>query len=115
MSSKIRVKLDVLGTHSWPGAYGEVEFLKHEHHHQFNFVIETDVNHDNRAIEFIMLRMDVLDLIYEKYPTDRWIVKFGERSCEMIANEIQEELEEEYGQDMKVSVFEDDVQGGVVE
>lgn len=112
--SRINVKVDVLGTHNWPDAFNVVEFLKHEHHHQFNITVECDVEHNNREIEFILLRMDILDFVYYNYKTDRWIVKFGSMSCEMIANDIKEHMEFKYKRKFKVSVYEDNVQGGVI-
>jgi len=112
--SRIFVKEKVLGTHNWPDAFGAVEFLRHEHHHEFNVTVACDVTHDNRDIEFIMLRMDVKDFFFECYGCDRWIVKFGSRSCEMIAGELKLWLQQKYvGTEFTVTVSEDEIQGGV--
>ena len=69
--ARIKVKHTVLGTHNWPGAdkhFPEVGFLKHEHHHDFHFYVECGVEHHDREIEFIMLRMDLMKIIDDEYP-----------------------------------------------
>ena len=76
--ARIKVKHVVLGTHNWPNAdkyFPEVGFLKHEHHHDFHFYVECDVEHHDREIEFIMLRIDLMKIIEAEYP-GKYIKKF---------------------------------------
>jgi len=55
---KIQVKENVLGTHYWSKCpHKEVSFLKNEHHHDFWIRVECEVTHDDREIEFLMLRI----------------------------------------------------------
>tara|TARA_R110000823_G_scaffold32374_7_gene91262 strand:+ start:129 stop:485 length:357 start_codon:yes stop_codon:yes gene_type:complete len=116
--ARIKVKHIVLGTHNWPDAdkhFPEVGFLKHEHHHDFNFYVECDVEHHDREIEFIMLRIELMKIIDKKYP-GKYMKKFGSSSCEMIAENILNELISLYGdRNWTVSVFEDNIQGGIIE
>ena len=114
---RIRVKHVVLGTHNWPEAdevFPEVGFLKHEHHHDFHIYVECDVLHQDREIEFILLRVDIMKIL-DAYP-GKYIKRFGHRSCEMIAENIKKKLKAKYGnRHWKVSVFEDNIQGGIYE
>ena len=116
--ARIKVKHIVLGTHNWPDAdkhFPEVGFLKHEHHHDFHFYVECDVEHHDREIEFIMLRVDLMKIIEVEY-AGKYIKKFGASSCEMLGSKVLSRLVEKYGdRNWKVSVFEDDIQGGIIE
>ena len=115
--ARIKVKHIVLGTHNWPGAeehFPEVGFLKHEHHHDFHIYVECDVEHHDREIEFIMLRIEIMKFLDLQYDGS-YIKKFGARSCEMIASETLQYLKGIYGdRNWEVSVFEDNIQGGII-
>jgi hypothetical protein len=114
--ARIKVKHVVLGTHNWPDAdkhFPEVGFLRHEHHHDFHIYVECDVEHHDREIEFIMLRVDIMKFLELQYDGN-YIKKFGAHSCEMIATDILDWLKGVYGdRNWEVSVFEDDIQGGI--
>ena len=48
--------------------------------------------------------------------TERYIKKFGASSCEMLGSMVLNKLIEKYGdRNWKVSVFEDNIQGGIIE
>ena len=115
---RIRVKHIVLGTHMWPEAeevFPEVGFLQHEHHHDFHVYVECNVNHHDREIEFIMLRIELMKM-FDRYYDGDYVKRFGTRSCEMIAADVRDHLKNIYGdRSWKVSVFEDDIQGGIIE
>lgn len=116
--ARIKVKHIVLGTHCWPDAdkhFPEVGFLKHEHHHDFHFYVECDVDHHDREIEFIMLRIELMKIIDTCFE-GKYMKKFGAMSCEMIASNVVKHLRDKYGKrNWKVSVFEDNIQGGIIE
>ena len=124
-SAQIKVKHIVLGTHNWPDVdkfFPEVGFLQYEHHHDFHIYVECNVTHDDREIEFIVLRLELMKIIDNTYP-GQYIKKFGSSSCEMIGQVILEQLEKKYRKqkffkkvkrNWKVSVFEDNIQGGIV-
>lgn len=72
-------------THNWPGCdIEEVAYLKHEHRHIFHITAYKQVDHDDRDIEFIVLKHRIQEYLQEKYPD----AKLGSTSCEMLANEL---------------------------
>ena len=111
---RIKVKEEVLGTHSWSTCpIDAVGFLKNEHHHNFQIHVECKVLHDNRELEFLTLRTHLKKIIAYCFPVRDGIVRFGDRSCEQISNEITKHLVQHYGErDWKVHVYEDNVQAG---
>ena len=44
------------GIHKYPDAPDGVEFLKYPHRHIFHFRVELEVFHDDRDVEFILLK-----------------------------------------------------------
>lgn len=113
-ATTIIVKLAVDGMHNFPSAeelYPEVDFLQHRHRHMFHFTVSKKVNHDNRDIEFIMFKRDILNYLHSQY-SDNYLrtLEFGPMSCEMIAKEILEHFDCEW-----VEVFEDNENGARVE
>jgi len=114
MKTNVIVKLQVDGLHCWPAAkdiFPEVAFLSDLHRHMFHITLKKAVYHDDRDIEFIMFKRDVIEYLHDKYYSisDRSHV-FGAMSCEMIARELLEHFECTY-----VSVFEDNENGAEVE
>jgi len=111
---KIKIREIILGTHCWKKCPFEiVSFLRNEHHHDFHIFIEAEVKHDDRDIEFIMLRIWLKKFIKFNYKIQDEIYRFGSRSCEMISKEIKEALIKDYGyKNWKVSVSEDNVYTG---
>ena len=106
-----------LGTHQWDTCnLPEVEFLKNEHHHNFHVRIECNIKHNDREIEFLILRIWLRKIMATKYVSLFGIIRFGSKSCEMIGEEIKYEFEKEFGKiKVKVIVSEDKIQGGIVE
>ena len=60
------------GIHCWPDAiqHQGVEFLAHPHRHMFHFKVELEVKHNDREVEFILLKRELSGL------------------CEMLAEEL---------------------------
>ena len=113
MKTNIIVKLEIEGLHNWPDAQSivpEVGFLSSMHRHKWFITAKKQVNHDDRDVEFIMFKRDILDyLLEEYYNNDTRTHEFGAKSCEMLAKEIMEAFECNY-----VSVFEDNENGAEV-
>ena len=107
---KLQVQHTVLGIHYWEGCDNpEVHFLKNPHHHDFTFYVETEVTNEDREIEFLSLRIELMKLIDRRYP-GKYIKNFNNRSCETISKEIGGLLSViYYGRDFKVSVSEDKI------
>lgn len=108
------VKLAVDGCHNFPKAaelFPEVAFLADRHRHMFHFTVACGVRHDDRDKEFIMLKRDVGEYLYNTYyEASSRTCEFGPRSCEMLAAEVLKEFHAEW-----VEVWEDNENGAKVE
>lgn len=94
------------GIHQYPNAPDEVAFLKHPHRHIFHFKVEMEVYHDDRDVEFIMLKRELENL----YSTNT--LKLFNMSCEMICDEIANYLKPRYlNRDLVITVSEDGENG----
>ena len=99
------------GEHKWPDAPDEVAFLRNYHRHEFHVRVTVEQMHNDRDVEYIMLKRALNDFL------DEWPQKLGSKSCEMMAEEILEDfLLSEYGNDRRytVEVLEDGENGGGV-
>jgi hypothetical protein len=110
MVSFIKVQFDFEGFHLYDGAPKEVEFLKHLHRHLFNVRVSIQVKHDDRELEFFIVRRELIDMINKLYPEK--IVG----SCEMVAKDLYHYIKRNYGHErlVKVEVYEDRENGGIV-
>lgn len=108
MKSSIVVRTSFEGIHRFADAPQEVGFLREPHRHIFSVEVEMEVFHDDRELEFIMVKHNLNKFLFSK--------PFGIRSsCEQMANEIIEFLVSIYGKrQMIVGVFEDNENGGRV-
>ena len=96
------------GIHCYPDAPEGVEFLRHPHRHMFHFRVEIRVWHNDRDIEFILLKRELEAL----YGDD--ILQLDYKSCEMMSNDLAAYLQETYpGRDIKIEVSEDGENGAV--
>lgn len=86
--------LRVEGTHNWADCpFDEVDYLRLTHRHLFGIKAYVAVTHENRFVEFIMLKHNIqsyLSRVY--YDTAKQLHVFGGRSCEMLARELIEEF-----------------------
>lgn len=93
--STIWVTFQKEGIHCYPEALtnpnlADVSFLGHPHRHIFHFRVEVNVNHHNREIEFIQFKR-WLESLYQDNT-----LELNNKSCEMIANELIEEIHHKY-------------------
>ena len=88
----------------------DVSFLANSHRHIFHFRVAIEVEHSDRAIEFIQFKrwleklynQDILDLDF--------------KSCEMIAEDLYLKIAEKYpDRDVKIDVSEDNENGAHLE
>jgi len=117
----IGVSTSVLGVHAWRDLelsglehqppFDDVSFLKHLHHHDFHFTVEVQVEHDDREIEFLLLRRDLMQVIEQKCArrNDGGIYHFEDKSCEMLAREVATYFSEKFERSVTVVVSEDEV------
>jgi len=87
--------LQVEGTHNWPDCpFDEVDYLRVPHRHIFHIKAYKRVLHDDRDVEFIMLKHEIQKYLTSTYldernlPTSKQLLVFGAMSCEMIAKEL---------------------------
>lgn len=110
----IDVSFQVEGIHKYPAAstdpkLADVSFLGNPHRHMFHFYVKVQVFHNDRDIEFILLKRELSALYRDVYD-----INF--KSCEMLAEELIQYIIEQYpGRDIEVRVYEDDENGAVVE
>jgi len=113
LKSFIKVRTQFEGFHFYPNA-GEIDprikFLEEEHRHMFKVEVKISVTHDDRELEFFLVKWALNDFIDSG--------KMNHMSCEMIARRIIEEhLIPSYGDDRyyEVVVSEDGESDGIVE
>lgn len=107
----IKVKFQKEGIHCYPAAkdLAGVEFLAYPHRHMFHFTVKLEVFHDDRDIEFILLKRELESLFTDK------VMEIDSMSCEMLAENLCQYLLSKYpGRDVEVEVSEDDENSGVV-
>lgn len=111
MKTQIISRIQVEGTHSWPGCpIEEVEYLKHPHRHIFHIEVRKSVSHADRDIEIIQLGHTIREYLNQCFWSDeRNLLMFGSRSCEMIASQLVTEFSLDSCQ-----VMEDNENGAIV-
>ena len=110
--ASVVVNFQIEGLHHWPEAremLPEVGYLSDKHRHMFHFTCKKKVNHDNRDVEFIMFRKDIMTYLTKYYSEEFSCLDFSAMSCEMLAEELLDRFGLEY-----CSVFEDGENGGEV-
>lgn len=88
--TRVYCTLQIPGIHRWLNCpYDEVKYLRDYHRHVFHIKATIQVCHDDRDVEFIMLKNKIDKYLREQYfdPTQQ-VCMFGDRSCEMIAQDL---------------------------
>ena len=100
MKTNVGVTLSIEGIHNFPNASQiagpEVKFLEYPHRHMFGIEAKKRVYHDNRDIEFIMLKRSINSYLIQKYRIESDVLDFGNQSCETIARDLMEKFNLEY-------------------
>jgi hypothetical protein len=87
----------------------DVSFLGYAHRHIFHFRVAIDVFHDDRDIEFIQFKR-WLESLYANST-----LELNHRSCEMIAEELAQEIHNKYpNRSITISVAEDNENGATM-
>lgn len=113
---QIQVKNVFEGIHSYPEAPDEVAFLRVSHRHQFVVRTTIEVFSDDRELEFILVQRGIQKYVLTELGVDGTI-DLQQHSCEWLAEFICDYIVRRYGgnRNVKVSVFEDDENGAIVE
>ena len=109
------------GVHLYPGAdtdpklatgdWDDVSFLGFPHRHIFHFKVWIEVFHDDRDIEFIQFKR-WLERLYAEVESSTSVLQLNHKSCEMIADDLAETINDEYpDRYIKISVAEDNENG----
>ena len=100
------------GIHKYPQALTDpaledVKFLGYPHRHMFHFKVKLEVFHDDRDVEFILLKREL-----EKCYSDEGPMTLNYQSCEMIARELAKYIQTKYpNRALSISVAEDNENG----
>lgn len=83
------------GIHRYPAAFtdsslADVAFLGYEHRHIFHFRVDMTVTHNDRDVEFILLKRE-LEALYNNST-----LQLDHKSCEMIADDLYKYISEQY-------------------
>ena len=85
-SISIVVRTQFEGFHKYTNAPDEVSYLRQLHRHLFKVEVELSVTHNDRDLEFIIVKHNIEDFLKNKYQQ-------GETySCEQIADDICQHL-----------------------
>ncbi len=99
------------GFHKYPDAPEGVEFLKFRHRHLFGVKVQLEVFHNERELEFILVKRDL-----EKY-LDKRLSEDENNSCESIAESVYNYMKTRYDNDkrlVEVTIDEDGENGGII-
>ena len=121
LKSKIWVTFRKEGVHLYPaalddpklatGGWDDVSFLGVPNRHIFHFKVEIEVFHDDRDIEFIQFKR-WMERLYDVEE----VLSLNHKSCEMIAEDLAEQINNRYpGRDMTITVSEDGENGATLE
>jgi len=110
----IWVTFQKAGYHYYPEAattpnLKDVEYLQHRHRHLFKFRVQIEVFHNDRDLEFIMVKEYCESLFNGK-------LDINGNSVEMLADTLYANLAEKYpNRDMTIEVSEDGENGCIIE
>ena len=115
MKAFIKIKNQFEGIHRYKDAPDEVEFLKYDHRHIFTIRSKIQVFHEDRELEFIMVKR-----LIQRYLNERGdhsgCYYLGNKSCEQIAVEIYDLLKDRFGErKISVEVSEDNENSAIIE
>lgn len=113
MNSFVVITFQLEGFHSWPRApyvFPDVAFLADRHRHMFHFKLVKQVHHDDRDVEFIRWKREVVQWLQHQYGEfGKAPLQFGTMSCEQIAKELLQKYD-----CTSVEVWEDGENGAIV-
>ena len=110
----ISVSTQFEGIHCYPEAPAGVEFLRNPHRHMFQVTAKIEVFHDDRELEFILVKRDLEAFIRSQSENLNYC------SCEMIVNKLAFYLNRQYeridskARRLVLEVYEDGENGAVM-
>lgn len=127
MSKKIYVEVNAQfeGFHKFPKASevfnDSIKFLEDVHRHIFHVSLTVEVFHNDRDIEFILLKRDLQSVLSE-IASSMTYAKGVSKSCEMMCEEIYSKMGRYYpkvftfkeSRDIRIKVSEDGENAGII-
>lgn len=109
------------GIHCYPAALSnpklktndeyDVSFLGWPHRHIFHFTVAIQVFHNDRDVEFIQFKRWLEKL----YSSDQAVLSLDYKSCEMISDDLYEQIASRYpDRDVEITVSEDGENGATI-
>lgn len=108
--TSVYVQTTFVGFHRWKDAPAPVEFLRNWHRHVFHVTLTVEVGHDNRDVEFFVLKHEL-----NAYLKTHWDDKHFEASCEQIAKAVVTEFVRRKYDVILAKVSEDGENGAMVQ
>ena len=114
--TRIEVSEMFLGMHYWWNAPDEVSFLRNDHVHDFRATVSCSVDHNDRDLEFYIIRKDLRSILKSSLEMANGIYLLKEKSCEDVARIVLDAFTKMYGKgrDWKVTVAENPQQSATV-
>lgn len=105
----IKINTQVEFIHRYKLAPEPVSFLREWHRHMLHISVEASVTHEERELEFILIKRAVNEILATKID-----LHYVEKSCETVGRELGEELARVIGSRyMRIEVFEDGENGSI--
>ncbi len=109
-SNSIFVTSAFSARHQYPNAPDEVAYLRNDHRHLFHVRVEMQVDHDDRDLEFMIVKAEL-----DKFLSDYEGMFLGSVSCEQMGQNIVIALDARWPRRVReVIVAEDGENGGIV-
>lgn len=108
MKNMIWITTQFEGFHRWINAPDTTKFLRELHRHLFKIKVYIEIYHNDREIEFFDFKEKIDSIINNPL----YINKSDTGSCEMIANDIYDKIEDKYkNREILIEVSEDGENG----
>lgn len=115
MDRQIYIQTQFAGYHRWDAAPNEVAFLRNRHRHIFHVKVSVPVRHNDRDIEFFMMKKVVDNFILNVIDPDNCQdVGSCEMLCERIADYVHRHYEYNWDEIVTVEVSEDRENGAII-
>lgn len=111
----IYVNFQKAGFHKYPAAetdpmLSDVSYLGNRHRHLFKFIVQIEIFHNDRELEFHQV-LNYCESLFESQTID-----IDYKSVEMLADDLYLQLAEKYpGRNIKINVSEDGECGCIIE
>jgi hypothetical protein len=115
----INVQTKIEGVHRWENAPDKVSFLRNLHRHLFNVSVKLEVTHNDRDIEFFILKNDIENFFENNYPKFHpemiRLFNFDKLSCEHISEDLRIFIKDKYKKEkVEIEIREDEENSGVL-